>query len=81
MIFVTREFKFIDSLLKRKDQKPGKQGQGHAGIIVGINYMESTFLLASYNRHIPQIEGLNIRKYPFKEEFYKRNFYFNSKLK
>ena len=81
MIFVTRKFKFIDSLLKRKDQKPGKQGHGHAGIIVEINYKENTFLLASYNRHIPQIEGLNIRKYPFKEEFDKRNFYFNSKLK
>lgn len=81
MIFVTREFKFIDSLLKRKEQKPGKQGHGHAGIIVGINYKENTFLLASYNRHIPEIEGLNIRKYPFKEEFDKRNFYFNSKLK
>lgn len=79
MIFVTRKFKFIDSLLKRKEQKPGKQG--HVGIIVEINYKENTFLLASYNRHIPEIEGLNIRKYPFKEEFDKRNFYFNSKLK
>jgi len=79
MIFVTRKFKFIDSLLKRKEQKPGKQG--HVGIIVEINDKENTFLLASYNRHIPEIEGLNIRKYPFKEEFYKRNFYFNSKLK
>lgn len=79
MIFVTRKFKFIDSLLKRKEQKPGKQG--HVGIIVEINDKENTFLLASYNRHIPEIEGLNIRKYAFKEEFDKRNFYFNSKLK
>ncbi|MFK7967585.1 MAG: hypothetical protein AB8B68_00205 [Rickettsiaceae bacterium] len=78
MIFATREFKFIDSLLKRKDQKPGKQGHGHTGIIVGINYKENTFLLASYGRNIPQIEGLNIRKYSFKEQFHKRNFYFTS---
>ena len=52
-------------ILKRKDQKPGKQGHGHTGIIVGINYKENTFLLASYGRNIPQIEGLNIRKYSF----------------
>lgn len=77
MVFAVREFKFVDALLGKKDKKRGNSG--HVGVIVGVNYINNTFLLASYSRNMPQIDGPNIRSYAFEEAFNARHLYFRVK--
>ena len=74
MVFVVRKFSALDSILGNHDKKRGTGG--HAGIILSVNPSQKTFLVASYGREMPKIDGLHIRNFLYEEQFSEKHFYF-----